>query len=363
MDKDKVTVLGGGATGHAAAADLTIRGFTVNLYELPQFAAGIKGTMEAGEIEVTGAINGVAKINMITTDIKEAIKGVKTIFVMAQSNGDAAFAEACAPYVEDGQIIVLCAGNCGSLVFANIFKDKGVKKDVLLAETVAPPYGCRIKEPTHPGGPPHIRITLLIPGFAVGVFPAKRTNEVVSQVDKFYPGVTSRTNALEAGLANANSMIHCLPVLLNVGCIENSDSFIIYAQGFSRSVVRAIIAHNKEKARIFDALGWKIPPTPDNIDGLMGMFQKMFHDPSEFGPLGPISEDRFITEDVPYGLVIYSSFGKMVGVETPTIDAAIQLASVINGVDYRAEGRTATKLGVADMSIAQLNKFLYDGER
>ena len=83
MDKDKVAVLGGGATGHAAAADLTIRGFTVNLYELPQFAAGIKGTMEAGEIEATGAINGVAKINMITTDIKEAIKGVKTIFVMA----------------------------------------------------------------------------------------------------------------------------------------------------------------------------------------------------------------------------------------------------------------------------------------
>ena len=91
MEEDRVAILGGGPSAHAAAVDLTMRGFTVNLYDLPRFAAGIKGTMESGEVEVTGAINGVARLNMVTTDIKEAIKGAKVIFVMSQSRADAAF--------------------------------------------------------------------------------------------------------------------------------------------------------------------------------------------------------------------------------------------------------------------------------
>ena len=86
MEQNRVAILGGGAVAHTAAADLTIRGFEVNLCDLPQFASGIKGIMEAGAVEVTGAINGVARIHMVTTDIREAIEGVKTIFVMAQSS-------------------------------------------------------------------------------------------------------------------------------------------------------------------------------------------------------------------------------------------------------------------------------------
>ncbi|MFC1820720.1 NADP transhydrogenase subunit alpha, partial [Thermodesulfobacteriota bacterium] len=158
MDKERVAILGAGAGGHAMAADLTMRGFTVNLCDLPQFSGTIKRTIEAGKIELTGFTEGVAKINMITTDIKEAIKNAKTIFVVAQSKADNLFAEACAPYVQDGQIIVLGAGNCGSLIFANTFRKIGVKEDIIFSESVSLPYGCRLKDPTHPGGPPHVRM-------------------------------------------------------------------------------------------------------------------------------------------------------------------------------------------------------------
>jgi opine dehydrogenase len=79
------------------------------------------------------------------------------------------------------------------------------------------------------------------------------------------------------------------------------------------------------------------------------------------GPMGPISEARYITEDIPYGLVTYSSFGKMIGVETPTIDAVIQLSSVMNQKNYMQEGRTITRLRIGEMSIKKLNQFLYEG--
>ena len=42
-------------------------------------------------------------------------------------------------------------------------------------------------------------------------------------------------------------------------------------------------------------------------------------------------------------------------------DATIHFASVINGVDYWAEGRTAESLRIGHMSVAELNDYLHNG--
>jgi opine dehydrogenase len=48
-------------------------------------------------------------------------------------------------------------------------------------------------------------------------------------------------------------------------------------------------------------------------------------------------------------------------VPTPTIDALVQLASLAVGVDYRRNGLTLEKLGIAGKSPAELLKFVEDG--
>ena len=50
-------------------------------------------------------------------------------------------------------------------------------------------------------------------------------------------------------------------------------------------------------------------------------------------------EFRYLTEDVPYGLVFTSELAKEVGVPTPGIDAVITLASIVLGTDFRAQGK------------------------
>ena len=373
MDENKVAILGGGAGAHGMAADLTLRDFNVSLCDLPQFADGLKRTIEIGEVDLTLAINGVARINQITTDIEEAIKDAKTIFVVAQSKADALFAEACAPYVQDGQIIVVIAGNCGSLVFVNTFKDQGVTKDVVICDTVSLPYGCRLKDPTRPGGPTHVRMMFLSPKFGIGVFPAKRTDEIVSYLKKYYPGrhpeTVAMANVLEAGMRNPNPLVHCAPTLLNIGRIERVEDFALFHEGFSDSVIKVVIAVGKEREKIFDAMDWKVDVrTADTVDGYKKTWfrgcipQEGLEEAWRFkGPMQPISVDRYITEDIPLGLVAWSSIGKLAGVDTPTIDATIHLASVINDMDYWAEGRTAESLRIAHMSVAELNDYLYNG--
>jgi opine dehydrogenase len=60
---------------------------------------------------------------------------------------------------------------------------------------------------------------------------------------------------------------------------------------------------------------------------------------------------------VGYGLVFMSELGRQVGVETPTMDAIIQVASVLMERNYAGEAlRTPASLNIADLSAEELGK-------
>jgi opine dehydrogenase len=70
-----------------------------------------------------------------------------------------------------------------------------------------------------------------------------------------------------------------------------------------------------------------------------------------------------VTEDVPYGMVLTSTLGKLLKIPTPTHDAVIQLASVINRTDYWKTGRGISGLGLSKMNKQSLKKFLLEGKK
>src|SRR3989304_9508554 len=122
MEKDLIAVCGGGNGGHAVAANLSLAGFKVNFFELPQFSESFERVLRTKEIRIEGvSIDGVAKLNLATIDIQQAIKDVEVIFIVTPAFGHKAMAEACAPFVQDGQIIMLMPGSGGGLEFAKIF--------------------------------------------------------------------------------------------------------------------------------------------------------------------------------------------------------------------------------------------------
>jgi opine dehydrogenase len=99
MEKDLIAVLGGGNGGHAVAANLSLAGFRVNFFELPQFASSFDRVLRTKEIRIEGvSIDGVAKLNTATTDIQQALTDAEIIFVVTPAFGHRAMAEACAPF-------------------------------------------------------------------------------------------------------------------------------------------------------------------------------------------------------------------------------------------------------------------------
>ncbi len=128
MERDLVAVLGGGNGGHAVAANLSLAGFKVNFFELPQFADSLERVLRTREIRIEGvSIDGVTKVNLATTDMEQAIKDAEVIFVITPAFGHKTMAEVCAPFVQDGQIILLMPGSGGTLEFVKIFKERKVR--------------------------------------------------------------------------------------------------------------------------------------------------------------------------------------------------------------------------------------------
>lgn len=73
------------------------------------------------------------------------------------------------------------------------------------------------------------------------------------------------------------------------------------------------------------------------------------------GILAPHQMDmRYITEDVPFSLVPMSSVARKFGVQVPMMDTFITLASSVMECDYRQEGRTMEKVGIADLTLQQI---------
>ena len=77
---------------------------------------------------------------------------------------------------------------------------------------------------------------------------------------------------------------------------------------------------------------------------------------------GPPSLDhRYLHEDVGWGLVPWAELGSSLGVETPLMDALITVGSVLTGRDYRSEGLTLRRLGLAGKRVDELPDYLWEG--
>ena len=377
MEKDLIAVCGGGNGGHAVAANLSLAGFKVNFFELPQFSESFERVLRTKEIRIEGvSIDGIAKLNLATTDIQQAIKDAEVIFVITPAFGHKAMADVCAPFVQDGQIIVLMPGSGGSLEFINIFKQKKVKREITFAESCTLPYGARLK------GSGHVSVLINTVILPTGVFPSNRTAEVISKLKQFYPMIIPAKDVLEAAINNPNPIVHPVATLLSATRIEHSKGeFYLYAEGMTPSVARAYESLNQERLSICEAIGYKLYHW-DNLefkDYNLGETEEECRYrilntsmDAAFGKDGIYAgikmkgpehlKDRFVTEDVPYGMVLLSTLGDLLGVPTPTHDAVIQLATVINRTDYWKTGRGMKQLGLSKLDKKGLKKFLLNGK-
>jgi opine dehydrogenase len=360
----KIAVLGGGSGAHAMAADLTLKGLEVNMCEAPEFKESFSTTLEQQEICLIDAWGEerTVKLGMVTTDFEQAIKGVDYIMMTIPAMGHKRFFSSIMPYVKDGQTIVMWSGNYSALLLANMLRERGIKRDITLAEGHTLPWGCRLEAPAR------IRIFVEATKLLLSAFPAKNTGRVINDLKHIYPVVPGE-NVIATSLNNLNPIVHPVGAILNAGWIDTlGRDFHFYKHGTTLSIARAIKAVYEEVARVGEAIGIKLLEYPEESFWLKSTIMSVYFK-APFNKEGTVAnmaepssmKSRFIAEDVPYGLVPVAQLAHKFNVGIPIIDATIKLASVINQTDYYNEGRSLEELGIADLSQEELAEVLQQG--
>lgn len=359
MDAKTLAVIGAGNGGFAMAADLTFAGWNINLYELPRFKENIEPLLGKKEIEITGAANnGIAKLARVTTDIREAIEDTAIIMVTTTALAHAEIANMLAPILKDNQVVFIFTGNAGSLVFYRVLKELKLKSEIKLAETITLPYACRKTSPTT------VNVSRLLGKNIIAALPSKKNEEMLKIFKTIYPNSLLMSNVLEVAISNLNIVLHPAPTMLNLARIEHvKGDFTLYAEGFSPSMMKILDALDRELLNVKRALG--LPPMSfkEQVEiRYEKPFEEWFNFLRTIGNRGPFNaKARYITEDVPIGMVLIASLGRWLQVPTPTYDATIHLAEIINDTDYWAMGRSLENLGLSDLTAQNLQHLLNEG--
>jgi opine dehydrogenase len=185
--------------------------------------------------------------------------------------------------------------------------------------------------------------------------------------------VIRAANVLETGFANINAIMHPAGMLGNAGWIEKTGGdFYYYREGITPAIAAWIEAVDRERLEIVQRLGLS-PLRFVEIFYQAGLTSEaartsgsIYCAINESEPNRTIKspktlDHRYIKEDVGYGLVPMAEVGELVGINTPVIDALITLASVVSGTDYRKDGLTLEKMGLAEVTAKDLPKVLREG--
>jgi len=362
MNIKHVAVLGAGNGGITAAADLTLRGFHVSLFDLPRFSRNIdllKKRQGQVVLKEPGGLVSKATIGLLTTDIKEALSGAQLVLVSIPSVWTEEFARVCAPFISSEQIIIMHNAACMcSVRFANAARQMGINTDFKIGELATLAYGTRAFPEKG-----EVELSLRVKEFYFSAYPGALTKALLGAVRQLYQGAMPIDNVWGTTLSNGNPECHTGPCLLNAGRIEYSEGeFWLYVEGITEHTVNVLLAVGEERMALARALDYELDDgTTARIKrGYLAIGPEAVHLKYNRSPVfskikGPTSlESRYFIEDISNGLVLYSSLGKALAVPTPATNAIITLGSVLLKRDFMTEGVTLEKLGFEGMNRDQL---------
>lgn len=361
MKKDLVyAVIGAGNGGIAMAGYLSLLGYKVNLYN--RTLENILPLIERPVIRLSGEIEGKGRLNLATNQIQEAIEDADIIMVTIPAMGHYNLAKAMAPYLRDGQIIVLNPGRTGgALEVYSTIRQSGSNKDVIVAEAQTFIYACRKTSLTSA----HIFRTKK--EVTLAAIPSIKTDHVIEMLKDAYPQFTPAKDVIETSINNYGAIFHPGPTLLNSGHIERGAPFDYYTEGITPSIGSFLEKMDAERMKIGLLLNVNTLSAKDWLEETYGakgnnLYEAVQNNPAYKGLQAPKGLNiRYIYEDVPYSLIPMSSLAKEFNIETPAIDSIIKIAGLITGRDFYKEGRTVERLGLKGLSVKEIHEYAEKG--
>ena len=367
MSVRSIAVLGAGNGGCAAAADLGARGFDVRLYNRSR--ARLEPLIERGGLERHGAAGeGFVELSLMTDDLAKAILGADLVMLTVPISAHPVFAELLGAALPPDSVVFLNPGHMGGGLFLahEIYRLTG-RTDVRTCEVSTLTYACRMD------GAASVNIVQVMRRLPFASFPGRHQAALFELVGEIYPSITEARDVLETGFMDINAVEHPPQIICNAGWLEHTKGdYLFYYEGTTPGVGRVIDALDEERRSVALAAGVRTRRFVEIFHEMgytteaavaKGTAHAALQDssPNRWIKGPPSLDHRYLHEDVGWGLVPWAELGHSLGVETPLMDALITIGSALTGRDYRREGLTLRRLGLAGKSVDELPGYLREG--
>lgn len=358
-----VTILGAGHGGLALAGYLARHGHCVTLWN--RSPASIAPVRELGGLHLTlpGVGAALAPIAAATCHIADALANARLVLVTVPAYAHADIARIGAPYLRDGQTVLLLPGRTGgALEFRRGLRQAGCRARILLGETNTFPLAARCVGPAAAvvyGTKAEVRAAAL---------PATRTAELLAAWQPLLPMLTPASSVLHTGLANVGAILHPVILLLNAERVRSGAAFDFYTEGVTPPPVAAMLAAaDAERLRIAHACGVPALSLSAWIGAAYGhhaptMRAAVGGNPAYVGIKAPRTlQHRYLLEDVPTGLIPLIELGTAAGLASPTLKNLVRLARTELGGPHWQRPRTLKTLGLQGRSTEAIRAFVQRG--
>ena len=337
----KVFVCGAGHQGLSMAAHLALNGVEVRLWNRSE--SHIREVIDSGVIHCSGIVNGDAAVSKVSSRMEEVIGDF--VMVTTPSSAHKDIARELAPFVHKNMIVILNPGRTfGAIEFAEELKKNKVAELPHIAETQTIVYTCR------KSGSNSTTIFALKNDVKIAAIRGADMEYILSSLpDCLKPYFAPVESVALTSLSNVGMILHCAPVMMNIGWIESDKvDFKYYYDGISRSVAHLLEKMDAERQAVARAGGYPVESVAEWLRRTYSVKgETLFdciRDNDAYREIDapPTLNTRYIFEDVPNGLVPVEAMGREFDVPTPNISTIIDLASSVMDKDYRRTGRRFT---------------------
>lgn len=353
----KISIIGAGNGGQAFAGYLSMAGYKTCLYDID--VDKINLLKKLGGVQLEGKIHGFGKIDCITTNITEAVKGAQIIMITTVANAHQSVAQSIAPFLEEGQVVVLNPGRtCGALVFKQTLKKIGCNKRIYLGEAQTLVYACRIIENGH------VNVIGIKDEVLLSGLPAADTDIILETLNPIFPCFKKANNVLRTSLENIGAMFHPCVLLFNAATIERNELFWFY-RDMTEQVAEFIEKFDAERLAVGKAYGINLLSVKEwikhaykNTEGDT-LCERMRNNPAYYDIKSPSTIfTRQLTEDIPTGVLPILELGKVAGVNTPLLQSMVHICEGLLNMDLHSNGRTLKNLGLEGKNKEEIINFI-----
>jgi opine dehydrogenase len=346
-----VAVLGGGAGGAAAVAELLAAGHRVSFWSRsPQTLASFQ---EQGGVAYDGVLGrGLARPNLITSDIDATLRGAEVVLICLPTFAHRDMARQLA-MAEARMPVILNPGHTGgALEFRHGFHMIGAQPPPI-AEFSTLTYVARKYAPGC------VTITGVAKSVRLGGLPAGEA--AVEAAAALFRSAKRARDVLACDLANVNMILHVPGAVLGAAWVEATrGNFTFYVEGMTPGVARLMRALDDERRAVGRAFGHDLPSiaaemqaigtveaSVRDLDDLVGAVasgeaNRVIKAPSSLG-------HRYYREDFGYGLLPFTQLAAIAEVDVPVAKSLLRIGETLLGVDLAAQGRTAERMGIAGL--------------